>query len=111
DGRPSASAVIHRSPVSSDRCRLPPKHASYIPRHSAIPFGHALQSIADGGHAVWAQSRPFCWSPHSNADREVVQCGEVSKIAAVAAKQYLAQINQAVDRLFDRSEIAGGRAV
>ena len=42
---------------------------------------------------------------------EVVQRGQVSEIATVAAKQYLAQVDQAVDGLLDRRDAPGRRPV
>jgi hypothetical protein len=42
---------------------------------------------------------------------EVVQRGQVSEIAPVAAKQYLAQVDQAVDGLLDRRDAPVRRPV
>jgi hypothetical protein len=41
--------------------------------------------------------------------REVVESGEEGEITAVTAKEDLAKVRQAVDRLFDGGEGAGGR--
>ena len=40
----------------------------------------------------------------ADAGREVIQTGEVLKVAAVTTAQDVTQIIEAVDRLFDRSE-------
>src|SRR5580698_4407709 len=56
-------------------------------------------------------TRPGQATECANPGREVVQGGEVSKITPVAAQQYLAQVDQAVDGLLDRSEFPGWRAV
>src|SRR5208283_2670206 len=42
----------------------------------------------------------------TNTGREVVECREMLQIAAVAAKQYLAQVDQAVDAFLDGGEAA-----
>ena len=48
---------------------------------------------------------------HPNAGREVVQAGEVFKIAAVATEQDLTQVVEAVDGLSDGGEGTGCRAL
>ena len=46
----------------------------------------------------------------ADAGREVIQTGEVLKVAAVTTAQDVTQIIEAVNGLFDGSEGAGGRA-
>ena len=55
-------------------------------------------------------ARPGQAVERANPGGEVVQRGEVSEIAPVAAEQDLAQVDQAVDGLLDRCEFPGRRA-
>ena len=46
----------------------------------------------------------------TNPGGEVVQCGQMRQIAAVAAKQYLTQVDQAVDGLLHRRDVPASAA-
>src|SRR5215469_8831070 len=66
-------------------------------------FGVAEEVEASDG-AAFDEARLGETVERSDASREVVQTGEVFKVAAVATEQDMTQVGKAVDVLFDGSE-------